>query len=520
MKRLHGDLAFPWLLSLCLLSSVSLSQDVVTSEEAQEVLSALATADMVQESGESWQNKKVEQQDGESWRGHWDSRIEVSGPGEMDSLTRFKLNSSFFSARGRWRRNENGSSMQAFTANMGVGNLSVQMGGVGMSAGYGLLISSPGRAGGLAAGQALSSPSTKIKGWATTAEKRSVTGGGLSWRGKGWTVVGLHGRLGESDECESLSAVNLGKQLGNVKIGMGLMGTNAQRGISLNGKWQDGPRQLGFEWVSWGKNALKSQQSVWLVSLKTNLLMGFGMEAQWGASSSSTGPLVGVRPSVLGAWGGAGWAIRVSSPGVKSWRLKFLFAESRGVDWDGDHQSLGKQFADVIIRGRPRPGWEFSARWHHRVRTWEAWSDSYPWLPPALVKEDERSGLTLDLKFGKQERSWICSVRNLGRKGATTDGTRTLASVRHRRSLGKGVSILVSFQSAWGEAVDLVTAINPIRGVLLPRHWGHWSSEIMTGLDFPFFGTKLMAAISKRTPALGEDRPSETAFWAGARADW
>ena len=468
-------LRFLLLFLLPLLVPFSVAEEDIPEEDAQEVLSALADADMAGEVTASWLNQKTEIENGRNWQGQYGARVAISKRGKADHLSRLKFQVARFSGRGRWRRDKTGTSLQAFTAKLDLGSLSLQMGGVGMSTGYGLLVSSPGRSGGLAAGQAIPSPKTRIKGWATTAEKRSILGLGVSWQGKGWFLTGAHGRLGKSDATRKLSTICLEKQLGAIKLGVGVARMADQEGLSISGNWHGGKvHRLGFEWISWGKNGQKSRQGVWLVSLKTGLVWGGTLEAQWAASNGSSGPITGIRPAVLDAWGGAGWVVRVSSPSIKSWRLKILLAESQGKNWIGPHQNLSKQFIDLMVRGRPRPDMQLSVRWHQRIRTREAWSEPYPWLPPALANEDQRLGLTLDLKWKRGGQTWAYSLRSLGRQGATTSGRRSLASIQYRRSYTGRSSLFVSFQSAWGDAVDLVSAVSPMRGVLVPRHWGHW----------------------------------------------
>jgi len=496
------------------------AQDNITAEDAQEVRTALADADMAQEVAVPWQSSSSINSTHDSWGGRWDARIIVSEKGQADCQTILNLKSSFFSARGRWRRSRDGASFQAFTGNLKWKGLKVLVGGLGMSTGYGLLLNSPGRSGGLSAGQAFASQVTRLKGWATAAEKRSALGLGVSWEGQGWALTGLHGRLTGNDEGPNLSSICVEKQQGVFRLGAAVVKMDHQQGLSFSGRWQQGKQRLGFEWVLWGNPDQEARQGVWLVTLKTPLIRGMTIEAQWAASNGSAGPFMGVRPAVLNSWGGAGWAVRMTGRLDKSWRIKVLLSESQGKDWEGAHQNHAKQFFDFMILGRPLAGCQLSARWHQRIRTWEAWSEIYPWLPPAVVKEDERLGLTVNLKFGSADRSWVYSLRSLSRQGATTNGRRSLVSVRHRRSLGRKFSLMISFQSAWGANVDLVTAINPISGVLLPRHWGKWSSEFLAGIDYTKFGVRLMAAFSRREPAIDSGRSPENALWAGARAIW
>ncbi len=486
----------------------------VSEEDAQAVLSAMAEADMVQEVTPSWKKKRSEGFTG----GQWDSRVAISELGRMDSLNRLKIKSPYFSARGRWQNTREGETIQALSAALNFGSLQIRAGGLGLTAGYGLLLSSPGRSGGLAAGQALQPQRNRLKGWATAPDNRSSLGMGFSWAPRGWSIMGLHGRQDEAREGTTIKAVCVGKTLGRFNVGTAVMEMAGQRGLSLSGGFSEGGRHLGFEWALWGRKGQSTKQGVWLVSLNTPLMWGAVLGVQWAASNGSAGPVMGVRPWVLDAWAGAGWAVRLSTRKLKSWRLKLLWAQSRGHDWVGAHQSQSKQFIDILVLGKPWLQGELSLRWHQRIRCWEAWSEDHPWLPPALVKEDERQGFTLRWKFVNPGRVWTYSLRSLGRQGATTNGRRTLFSVRHRRTLAGKTSFLVSFQTAWGAAVDLVTASSPMRGVLLPRHWGHWSSEISAGLEFPLWGMKLMAAVARREPAAGEDRQPDVGIWAGARA--
>ncbi len=516
MRQLRqGFLPALFLSFMTLIAPASSAQDEIPAEEAQEIISALEEADLPEEQTTSWQKNNPG-----DWQGQWDARVAISELGDVDGLTRLNVKSSLFSGRGRWKSSADGEELKAFTANLDFGNLDIRMGGMGVSLGYGLLVSRPGRSGGLSAGQGLPSGTTKLQGWTTAAEKRSALGMGFSWRWKGWLVTALHGHLGKKDSGMNLSAVGLEKRLGNIIFAVGGARMGHQQGITISGKWERGPHFLGFEWVLWEGRGLGARQGIWLVSWKTTLVRNFVLEAQWAASNGSAGPVTGVRPRVLDAWGGAGWGLRISTRPLKSWRLKLLFAGSQGNDWVGPHQNQSKNFFDLLLSGRPLPGWELSARWHQRTRIWTAWSENYPWLPPALVKEDERYGWTMELKSEHPGRVWVYSLRSLGRQGTSTNGRRTLAGIRHRRDFWGKFSLLISFQSAWGASVDLVSAINPIRGLLLPRHWGHWSSEVLAGVEFPVWDVRIMAALSRREPASGEVRSGEFGFWAGARIRW
>lgn len=499
--------------------SFSQGQEVLLPEDTQDVLSALADADMAEEVTVSWQNSPSTNKRPTNWTGKLETRLAFSENSRTDIVSRLEMQYTNLFIRGRVRRDKSGVRAQAFTARWEKDSLNFQIGGLGMSAGYGLLINSPGRSGGLAAAQAFPGMRTKIKGWATAPARRSALGVGLSWQPKGWNLTAMHGRTGESPDSEDLSAAFLEKRWGHFNLGLGAVHMASRFGGSINGRWVKGAHHLGFEGAVWEKTGQYSLPGVWLVSLKSTLTW-VTVEAQWAASNSSEGNQTGVRPSVLNDWGGAGWGIRLSSRSVKTWRVKVLIAQSQGVDRLGVHQNNSRKFMDLVVQGRPYKFWNFSARWHQRFQFRYSWSENYPWLPPVQTHEDERLGFTLDLKYDRQGRSWNYSLRSLAREGPATSGRRSLFSVRHRRVLGDKLSLLFSFQSAWGAAVDLVTAINPVRGVLLPRHWGRWSSEILVGLDYHILGMQVMGAFSRREPASGHEHPAENSFWTGARTLW
>ncbi len=104
--------------------------------------------------------------------------------------------------------------------------------------------------------------------------------------------------------------------------------------------------------------------------------------------------------------------------------------------------------------------------------------------------------------------------------GASTSGRRTLGGVRFRGRVLRKVSYLLSYQWAWGDAIDLVSAVNPLRGLVLPRHWGKWASEILLGLEYSNRLGRIMLAFSRREPALGGIGKGENRLWAGFQARW
>jgi hypothetical protein len=489
-------------------------------EDLQEVLQALEMADLPLEQIPDLVVTPKPQPPKYPWQGQWDSRVSFNARGHTAITTRLQVNNSWLSSRAKFHQSSAGENLLAHTTKLRWGPMSVSLGGVGMSAGFGLLLQGPGRAGSLAAGQALRSVANGVKGWATTPDNRSCQGVGLAWRGLGWSLSGIHGSLGGVDTGGKVNTVLLEKRWSSLNLALGVARWLQQQGATLSGQWKKNSSRFGFEWASWESRGLAGRHGVFLVSFRTRLPKGLALESQWSAANSSDGPASGARPPLLNAWGGAGWAMRLVYNPPSVWRFKILWARNNGVDWDGPHRKQEGQFFDLVIQGKPRPGWEVTGRWHNRLRAWEAWSDTFPWLPPSPVGQDERSGCSVDLKREGQSGSWVYSYRGLQRTGVTTAGRRSLASIRNRRSLGGALAMQFSFQMAWGDPVDLVSAINPLLGLVLPRHWGHWSSEVLVGLELRFLGLVTQTAFSRREPAAGADRHPEYNLWLGARARW
>ncbi len=465
-------------------------------------------------------DSKKPHRDARSLQGWLDGRMALTSDGEMDKLSRLKIQSRGFSARGRVRRTFDGARLVVGTAMLNLGPLELQAGGIGMNAGFGLLIQRPGRSSGLAAGQSFRGFSNQVVGWATLPERKSVWGLAAKLKGRGWSLAAMHGRSGDGKSKTPMSALHLTREMGPLLLGVGVMHLPRQRGATISGVWQKGPTNLGFEWVAWENSGAGGIHVAWLVSLNRRLPLGIGLQARWAASSSTDGPFTGGRPAVLNTWGGSGWAVRLRGQLTDHWRLQMLWCESGGPDWAGLHRRRRKRFADFLLLGRFPLGWECKVRWHERIRISEGWSEVYPWMPPFVIGEDERAGLALSLKREQAQGTWFATVRSLGRQGAVTNGRRTLAGIRCRGRVSTVVSLLFSYQWAWGAPVDLVSAVNPLRGLVLPRHWGYWSSEFMVGAELATRLGRIMATFSRREPAVGSVDQAEDRLWVGFQARW
>ena len=71
---------------------------------------------------------------------------------------------------------------------------------------------------------------------------------------------------------------------------------------------------------------------------------------------------------------------------------------------------------------------------------------------------------------------------------------------------------------AWGEDVDLVSAIVPFGGLVLPRHWGKWRSETGLGLEHSRRTWSWRLAAGIRRPEQGRGEVQDT--WLRSAVEW
>ncbi len=164
--------------------------------------------------------------------------------------------------------------------------------------------------------------------------------------------------------------------------------------------------------------------------------------------------------------------------------------------------------------------WKARGRWNHRINESAGWSESFPWLPPSIIKTETRSVLAVDFKREQKSESLDIMFRSLVRSGSTSDGRRSLAGVRFKKMWFSKIRALIAYQWAWGDPVDLVSAISPLSGLVLPRHWGHWSSEILLAgrINTPL--GRFTLACSRRVATASAEKTNEITVWAGCRGSW
>jgi hypothetical protein len=95
-----------------------------------------------------------------------------------------------------------------------------------------------------------------------------------------------------------------------------------------------------------------------------------------------------------------------------------------------------------------------------------------------------------------EHRGWI-------RDGGWPSRRRNLLGLKADWKLRSGWSVRAGWSGAWGQDVDLVSVSSPLPGYVLPRHWGHWSTEACGGITRRSGPWRGDLGFSLREPALG-----------------
>lgn len=243
------------------------------------------------------------------------------------------------------------------------------------------------------------------------------------------------------------------------------------------------------------------------------------LTGKWSGSDGNKGPVSGSRPGLLDNWSGAGWAWGLQYRLAGSWRVQTLLAQNQGSPSTGQDRRLRGSRRALEIKGVPWSGWHLRGRLQTHHSETLAWSPDYPWLPASLIGWRDRTGATITLRSAGPSARWTFALKSLRRRRKESAGRRTLASIKYRHTFTHS-SGFCSWQWAWGEAVDLVGAIQPLPSLVLPRHWGRWSSELLMGGETHGKTLSVQAAVSHRLADMGPNPAAENSYWLGALARW
>ena len=230
---------------------------------------------------------------------------------------------------------------------------------------------------------------------------------------------------------------------------------------------------------------------------------GFRFEAQSGLASVVWPEAVAILPS--GAR--SGWALRALWRDRGHGVLQVLVQGARQSPRSSAPRRSALQVAELAWERRAVAGLAFAFRARHAARRETTWSERTPWEPGDETAGTMRTLLAADVEWADDRTRLDGRWRSFTSSGAT-GGTRQAFSLAGRQAFGKNLNLWAQLTAAWGDPVDLVTAISPTPGLVVARHWGHWQSEIACGAAFGWGPLSVRAALARRLPEPLDDAES------------
>ncbi len=485
-------------------------------EDLQEVLAAYAEAG--QEVNLSALPDSVD-----SWGPSLDGMVSLwaaSVAQETDLRGRFLVQAAGLTLRGKGRQGAGPALDSGLALSFARGNWTLRTGGLGLSAGYGLLLAGPGRRSGLAAAASFPSPRVRLRGWSSTPEERSVFGVGIDGQVGRWHLAAAQGAPGQNSPGTGYGAFCLGRQGEVLDWTLAGVAASGLDGLSLSGSVQEGARRWAWE-MAWKQDDQGGPRTMaWLGSGRWDPRHGWCLEVQMAGSTGQEGPWTGDRPAVLGTWSGWGWAGRLKGQLRPGTTLAVLLAHNEGSEQETRVRREDSSTAEILLRVRPASRWLLSLQWRaRRDRQW-AWSEDYPWLPAALDAEKPRTNLRLQVERRLENGDWRLAFRRLQQGYGEERSARALLEWKGRRLVVRNLGLTLHQVWAWGQEVDLVTAIVPVPGLVRPRHWGRWTSETVLSLSWRPSSLVLAVGLSRRLAEVGEGEEDEFSSWLHAKLLW
>ena len=495
--------------------TVASREEMMIDEDLDELLAEMSVVSQVPSQAEvrRWLGPGEQGKSASSGSVQWRSRTGTGGEGKQTLQLRWQ----WPWATGRFKYVRSGEKQESPTGGLqlGSGDLGMTLGRVGAGAGSGLLLARPGRQVGLAADGPLGRQSLQLRSWAGQPDERTLTGMG-AWLQRGpvrlQAAAGAHARSADPEGLVLASALAVARD--SWQAGCAQLTTPEGRGLSC---WTSGKARstgrLGWsaELASWKSATGHTKQVLQMVTsyqVARCWSMQFGVALEHGGERS---PLARRSPFLRGKVG-RGWAWRTRFRLGSAARLWLLVHR---VEY-GDSPAQPDEFRQLTweIQGSyslPRDlRLEARLSWQDRLRRQR--SQRFPWAVPSLVLDQTRGRGRLRLSGPWGPRDWSLAVTFLNLARPTGNGSRALLSGRLKGTAG-GLSWRVGHDLSWGQPVDLVGAINPVPGLVLPRHWGAWQSEIHGGLGLRTPGWEGWLAAAWRAAAPGPEAVDSGQLW-------
>ncbi len=440
----------------------------------------------------------------------------------LDHYGKLTLETRWLRLRARVRKYRSGRRETTGTIEAGAGPIELRVGELGMIQGHGLLIGAPGRGSSLTADSGFSPRVERLVTWLGTADPRALSGfGGRVMLGN-WSLRVMNG--GPANSAGSPGANKSVVQLGGIqkdwRISVAGLAGNLERGLSIAGGMRNKPIYGSFETMVWQVAPWVPPTGAAVLQVGWKPAKGSGIEGMLGYADLTQTPGLASRPAVLPGWDGRGLALRGYTRTSSGAVLRAMVHMGRNLDRVGSRSRKVKTLIDLQAGKKLSRQVELAVRYRSTDLKASQWSERYPWQPPRATGSQRRTIISAQVVMEQTRLRARLMVRSYGLDKEVDNGRRSLISLTGRYVLGKAWKFRGAWVTAWGDPVDLVSAISPLTGMVLPRHWGRWRSETVMGLEWVYGGVRVQAAGSLRNPEPGGGETIVHTVWVEAGFRW
>ncbi|MEN8007245.1 MAG: hypothetical protein ABFS42_09540 [Candidatus Krumholzibacteriota bacterium] len=440
----------------------------------------------------------------------------------LDHYGKVSLEIPWLRVRGRVREYRSGLRETTGVVELGPGPVELRIGDLGLSHGFGLLVGPPGRGSTLAADSGFSPSAERLVTWLGAEDPRALSGYGGAVRLGSWSLRFVREGLGEGVPDRGLrnTAAQVGVRGGNWRLSVAGQYRDAAGGASLSTGIAKGRFSGSCEAMVFKPAPGVPPAGAAVVQVKWSPVRGSGLEGQFGFADLAAAPELSRRPGVLPGWAGRGLAVRGFTRTGSGVVLKALLHLGRHLDRRGTRSRNTKMLVDLQGSRKLIPAVQLALRFRRDTRAAWEWSVRYPWQAPLPQEPYHRTIVSAQVVFEENQSRGRLMLRSYSLENGSAGGRRSLVGLSGRRVVGRGWRLRGTWVSAWGDPVDLVSAVSPLTGMVLPRHWGLWRSETVLGLERFGRMMRLQAAVSLRHPERGLEGGPVPTFWAEAGIRW
>lgn len=451
------------------------------------------------------------------WRAR---KVEDTSPWIWDS----RLKADFSGWRLRLRHYGNGDHQGFQSGNLDYKDdrFQVCLGNLGHQVGHGLLVGSPGRNSSLATGQKPRKTRWKMGRWMAPPEDRSLVGGGLHWKHETMELGLVVGNtaLKATAGGEKVVAASVVKKYGRSLTGVTGLKSPFGWGMSFWGNGVNADGEWSAEVAWWKPHSLSQATTAWQVFGLWNFPRGLRLVTGMAVAQDGPHSPLAQRPTLLKADQGRGWTLGLIWNPVPRSRL--------GLQVSGaSHEKYGSVFsrenrlACDLVASRSWPGgWAANTRIYLASQGRRIWSARFPWQP-ARNSDHQMKSLAQATLSRKSGAGYLrIQLKVFHHSDFLEFRLRSLISTVGHLSLGNNFHMRAGLGSSWGDDLDLVGAVSPMPGMVMPRHWGKWKTEVFGGLGMPILGGEVWCGASQRRsdPAISPARSLQ--LWARAQLNW